>query len=763
MCEFDVSPTMLIDGRRRCRCSHIDDDDGRVRFLTDSGSASSFLFALTVASLLAIVNGYDQCGFPGEPSNGGASPVKPDYDLRDTVTYVCNSGYVLVGAHQITCRKESTWSSDTPQCLQEAAEIERSAISDDNVNTCVEVTNTKGLKLRTSPFSQHSIKSIVISFSKVTGSPNVEVTFSNDGSNPQNCVTVPNILFQDSNLYHNFDCGRVLIGNTVHVTIRPMRAFSPVASVTICEIGITAAYVGKLKCGSAQIPANGSIRNQTEDRVAYGCVRGFYIEGSATSHCDNGVWKNQVHCKSVLFNCGFPGSPINGFTEYADAVTGTIRYECLPGFLLVGPSIRSCLMNGTWSPQSIPKCLTNVAFGKYVSHSDMSRSDDKPSVDGNLETCDVVGYHQRDKTQQRWWKVEFDSPQLVSNIRVIQPRGQQKRLKVAYFYDDVSPRANVPCVVSHDMGLVCELTSPVSSRGIYILPEEKQDNVTLCEVQVTNRLEQVQCGTVDEQLNSRVTYKQNNALFLCDAGYTLHGPFAVNCENGSWKPPYPTCTIAAGGHTTLAPKTVTPSRKSPSGRTFGTTPAAFEHHEAEKDSFMVGIMGIAIGVTAASVSIIIAVVVIVCIMKRHYRKKQHTCNHNCSSGHHTSSTTYNNSGGGGGSPRDWDESSIHLYETVKPEYETLDPSDQSLVVNESYVLTSPKNTLNGNPTMLMRPRLAPPRSNHIYDVVAAEESLLDRDGRPREAIVVTNGHGTSSSACPRDSYFESPNLPRTDL
>lgn len=66
-------------------------------------------------------------------------------------------------------------------------------------------------------------------------------------------------------------------------------------------------------------------------------------------------------------SCGNPGIPTNG------EVTGTkytynqkLRYDCNPGFKLVGTRERTCDLNGQWSgvqPSCQRKMLLSVVFG----------------------------------------------------------------------------------------------------------------------------------------------------------------------------------------------------------------------------------------------------------------------------------------------------------------------------------------------------------------------------------------------------------------
>ncbi|XP_033098555.1 CUB and sushi domain-containing protein 3-like [Anneissia japonica] len=54
------------------------------------------------------------CGDPGTPTNGGKNGSDETYG--STVTYVCDNGYNLIGTAMVTCQSNGTWSNSTPTC-----------------------------------------------------------------------------------------------------------------------------------------------------------------------------------------------------------------------------------------------------------------------------------------------------------------------------------------------------------------------------------------------------------------------------------------------------------------------------------------------------------------------------------------------------------------------------------------------------------------------------------------------------------------------
>ncbi|KAL6463787.1 hypothetical protein MHYP_G00281780 [Metynnis hypsauchen] len=89
--------------------------------------------------------------------------------------------------------------------------------------------------------------------------------------------------------------------------------------------------------------------------LCFGGCRGRHRELKKDSCGDsNCCW---VGYKSLCrVNCGPPDVDFNGMVYGNDWWVGSVvRYECRPGFVLVGDPARACQSNGKWTPK--PSCL----------------------------------------------------------------------------------------------------------------------------------------------------------------------------------------------------------------------------------------------------------------------------------------------------------------------------------------------------------------------------------------------------------------------
>ena len=91
--------------------------------------------------------------------------------------------------------------------------------------------------------------------------------------------------------------------------------------------------------------------------MKYQCVPGFELVGKDTRYCQSdGTWTPSELPTCVPVQCKIPDSPINGKALYtAVAYKSVVKYQCKHGYMIVGDSTRTCGEDKHWSGE-MPKC-----------------------------------------------------------------------------------------------------------------------------------------------------------------------------------------------------------------------------------------------------------------------------------------------------------------------------------------------------------------------------------------------------------------------
>ncbi|AJE29643.1 ORF4 [macacine gammaherpesvirus 12] len=232
-------------------------------------------------------------------------------------------------------------------------------------------------------------------------------------------------------------------------------------------------------------------KNQNENyavgtRVEIICRPGFYnLQANVYVEClSDGMWTTpnaECHRKQ----CSNPGDILNGEVIITDPDNafkfGTnITYKCNTGYLLLGATVRTCLLkydsnSVDWQPAApiceIEKCKIqpNIENGKYYPVQEFYRY---------LET-------------------------------------------VTFTCDD------------KEFSLIGNRTTTCLTNGTWSSPFPKCERIT-CKAPNINH------GTLI--VGSSSVYKHGQSVTVgCDDGFTLHGSKMSTCEYSSWNPPLPTC------------------------------------------------------------------------------------------------------------------------------------------------------------------------------------------------------------------------------
>uniref|UniRef100_H2Y5C3 Sushi domain-containing protein n=1 Tax=Ciona savignyi TaxID=51511 RepID=H2Y5C3_CIOSA len=417
-----------------------------------------------------------QCATPDEPLNGGFSPNQPAYDITDVVTFTCADGFILNGQSQITCQDTGLWSDDEPIC---------------DAITCNRPDE--------------------IAFGSLTTA----------GDNFEIGETVTYVC----------NDGYEIVGQDV-LTCTVTGEWSH-DEPTCTRI---------IQCATPDEPLNGGFSpNQPAyditEVVTFTCADGFILNGQSQITCeDTGLWSDdEPTCDGKIIQCATPDEPLNGGfspNQLAYDITDVVTFTCADGFILNGQSQITCEDTGLWSDDE-PTCdpITcnrpdEIAFGSLTTAGDNFEigetvtyvcNDGYEIVGQDVLTCTVTG---------EW---SHDEPTCTRIIQCATPdeplNGGFSPNQPAY---DITEVVTFTCADGQNV-LTCTVTG-----------EWSHDEPTCTRI--------IQCATPDEPLNGGFSPNQpayditEVVTFTCANGFILNGQSQITCEDtGLWSDDEPTC------------------------------------------------------------------------------------------------------------------------------------------------------------------------------------------------------------------------------
>uniref|UniRef100_A0A669DZQ6 CUB and Sushi multiple domains 3 n=1 Tax=Oreochromis niloticus TaxID=8128 RepID=A0A669DZQ6_ORENI len=238
------------------------------------------------------------CSTPDSPLHGSISSQSGGH-VNSVVRWACDRGYRLIGNATATCRRTSlgyhAWDSPVPACQAVSCGVPKAPINGG---------------VLTSDYSVGTRVSY----------------FCNDGY-------------------------RLSSKELTSAICQPDGTWSNHNKMPRCSV---------ISCGELPSPANGKkIGTQTTfgATAIFTCDAGFMLVGSAVREClSSGLWSG-TETRCLAGHCGIPEGIVNGQVigenfGYRD----TVVYQCLPGFRLIGSSVRICLQDNQWSGQ-LPICI----------------------------------------------------------------------------------------------------------------------------------------------------------------------------------------------------------------------------------------------------------------------------------------------------------------------------------------------------------------------------------------------------------------------
>uniref|UniRef100_A0A8C7DH33 CUB and Sushi multiple domains 3 n=1 Tax=Oncorhynchus kisutch TaxID=8019 RepID=A0A8C7DH33_ONCKI len=301
---------------------------------------------------------------PDSPLQGSISSQTGGH-LNSLVRWACDRGYRLIGNSTAVCRRNPygyfDWDSTVPACQAVSCGVPKAPVNggvltvDYSVGTRVTYFCNDGYRL--------SSKELTSAVCQPDG------TWSNHNKIPRCSVVVcPSI--GSFSLEH----GRWRIVNGSHYEYRTKIIFScdpgyyrlGPAHIQCTANGIWSwrnerPHCQIISCGDLPGPPNGK---KIGTQMTFGataifmCDAGFMLVGSTVREClSSGLWSGQ-ETRCLAGHCGIPETIVNGQVIGENfGYRETVVYQCIPGFRLIGSSVRICLQDHNWSGQ-LPSCVS---------------------------------------------------------------------------------------------------------------------------------------------------------------------------------------------------------------------------------------------------------------------------------------------------------------------------------------------------------------------------------------------------------------------
>lgn len=467
------------------------------------------------------------CANVSIPHNGSVNST--DNILGTVVYFTCDGGYSLIGNNSIVCQKSGLWSGIFPFCVRI------------NIDCGDPGTVKYGVK-----FYTNTTFGSLISFKCLTGYMLVgpsSIQCNSDGrwSNtlPQ-CLPIDcgdpgrpvfgrrelsNTTYQSSVNYTCFNTSYRLVGSAIRRCLSngSWSGVLPNCMLIDCQSPELTLF------GTADYP-NGTAAGSL---VTYICQEGYRLIGVAQRIClDNGSWSGVAPSCNVITKCSRPNVPVFAVTLYNNYTVGsTVKYDCIGGYKLIGPNMRKCLLNGTWSgkvpfckpldcsdpgtPRNGSRILDGTRYGSTVKYN---------CSDGHI----LIGSSIRDCLQNELWSgvapecklVECGSPETPNPAGVV-------------FYSNSTAGSTITYSCLEGFKLVGEAERVCLNNGSW------SGDTPSC-VAITG------CGFPDVPLLGLADTEDitvgSVTMYSCEEGYMILGNVNRTClSNGEWSGETPVC------------------------------------------------------------------------------------------------------------------------------------------------------------------------------------------------------------------------------
>ncbi|XP_057355961.1 CUB and sushi domain-containing protein 2 isoform X3 [Manis pentadactyla] len=298
------------------------------------------------------------CGDPGIPAHG--IRLGDSFAPGSLMRFSCEAGHTLRGSSERTCQANGSWSGMQPECgviscgNPGTPSNARVMFSDGLVFSSSIVYECREGYYATGLLSRHCS----VNGTWTGGDPECIVINCGDPGIPANGLRLGNDFRYNKTVTYQCVPGYMMESHRVSVLSctkdRTWNGTKPVCKAITCK---PPQLIPNGKVVGSDFTWGSS--------VTYACLEGYQLSLPAVLTCEgNGSWTGELpQCFPVF--CGDPGIPPRGRREDRGfSYRSSVSFSCQPPLMLVGSPRRFCQSDGTWSgtqPSCIDPTLTTCA------------------------------------------------------------------------------------------------------------------------------------------------------------------------------------------------------------------------------------------------------------------------------------------------------------------------------------------------------------------------------------------------------------------
>uniref|UniRef100_A0A2I3HBK1 Complement receptor type 2 n=1 Tax=Nomascus leucogenys TaxID=61853 RepID=A0A2I3HBK1_NOMLE len=289
-----------------------------------------------------------------------------------SVTYSCESGYLLVGEKIINCLSSGKWSAVPPTCEEARCKplgrFPNGKVKEPPILRVGVTANffcDEGYRLQGPSSSRCVIAGQGVAWTKMPvceeifcPSPPPILNGRHTGNSLAN-VSYGNIVTYTCDPDPEEGVNFILIGeSTLRCTVDSQKTGTWSGPAPRCELSTPAVQCPHPHILRGRMVSGQKDRYTYNNTVIFACMFGFTMKGSKQIRCNaQGTWAPSAPvCEK---ECQAPPNILNGQKEDRHMVRfdpGTsIKYSCNPGYVLVGEESIQCTSEGVWTTP-VPRC-----------------------------------------------------------------------------------------------------------------------------------------------------------------------------------------------------------------------------------------------------------------------------------------------------------------------------------------------------------------------------------------------------------------------